>query len=61
MLPNYDTNSTFYKNFYYRGSSFDTEYISLGKFVYYSIMNVVGFTFVNIVNLQNVRKNPFLD
>ena len=24
-------------------------------------MNIIGTTFINVVNLQNVRKNPFLD
>jgi hypothetical protein len=24
-------------------------------------MNIIGTSFINVVNLQNVRKNPFLD
>ena len=57
-----DTKSEWYGAWYFRGGSiFNSEYLSIGKFGYYLIMNLVGFTFVNIVTLQNVRHNPTLD
>ena len=52
----------FVKEFYFRGDEiYNSWYISWGKFGFYWIMNLLGFTFVNIVNLQNVRKCPILD
>ena len=33
----------------------------MAKLVYFWAMLPLGFTFVNVVNLQNERKNPFLD
>ena len=59
-FPDWNTKSKFVEEFYFRGIYF-TKYVSIGKFVYYYIMNAVGFIFVNIVNLQNERKNPILD
>ena len=38
-----------------------SEYLPVGQLIYYWIMLPVGFTFVNLVNLRNERKNPFLD
>ena len=49
-FPDINTKSTFLEHFYYRGVYF-TKYVSIGKFVYYWLMNALGFVFVNIVNL----------
>jgi|APCry1669189768_1035252.scaffolds.fasta_scaffold80922_1 hypothetical protein len=46
---------------FYRGDTFYTTVIPVSQYVYYLIMNIIGTTFINVVNLQNVRKNPFLD
>jgi hypothetical protein len=59
-IGDYNTDSKFVESWYYRGV-YDTEYISFGKLAYYWIMNLVGFVFVNIVNLRNERKCPILD
>lgn len=56
----YFTNCPFFENFYYRGMVY-SEYIPFGQLIYYWIMLPIGFTFVNLVNLRNERKNPFLD
>ena len=56
----FNTNSDFVEKFYFRIVYF-TKYISLQKFVFYSVMNVIGTTFVGLITLQNKRKNPFLD
>jgi hypothetical protein len=47
---NYDTNMPSVENLYYRFTYF-SEYISINKFLYFWLMNLIGFTFVNIVNL----------
>jgi len=61
-LGSVDTHSEIVRSFYFRGQGvYDTTYISLAKLVYYWLMNVAGYTFVNIVTLQNERKNPFHD
>lgn len=39
----------------------NTTYVSVGSLVFYLVMNGVGFAFVEIVNLQNERGNPFID
>lgn len=60
-IPDYDTKSNSFAQFYYRGDTFYTTVIPVSTYVYYLIMNIIGTTFINVVNLQNVRKNPFLD
>ena len=61
-IGSYDTDSQFIENWYFRGENvYNSIYLSGSKFVYYWFMNLVGYTFVNIVNLQNVRKCPILD
>lgn len=59
-IADFNTESTLFENFYFRGMVF-SEYLPTGQLFYYWIMLPVGFTFVNIVNLSNERKNPFLD
>ena len=62
FLGQYDTNSKFIEKWYFRGEDvYDTMYVSGAKFWYYWIMNLIGFTFVNVVNLQNERHCPILD
>jgi len=56
----WNTESTLVENIYYRGVYY-TKYLSGAKFLFHYVMQLIGFTFVNIVNLQNVRKNPILD
>jgi hypothetical protein len=48
-------------NFLYRGDTFFTSWVPWGSIIYYYVMLIIGFLFVNIVNLQNVRKDPTLD
>lgn len=37
-----------------------TQYIPLQQLAFYMIMLPLGFTFINLINLQNERKNVFL-
>jgi len=60
-IPDLNTHSKLFKKVTYRGDTFYSSYIPIGNLVYYLIMNVMGYTFVNLINLQNERKNPFLD
>ena len=56
----FNTKSTLFEQIYYRGVYY-TEYLSFSKFGFHYVMMLVGFTFVNIVTLQNSRKDPRLD
>jgi len=38
----------------------NTTYISFGTFLFFIGMYIIGFTFVEVVNLQNYRKDPFM-
>ena len=50
-LPSFDSEIGFIQNFYFRGTKvYDTDFVSVSKFVYFWAMNAIGFTFVNIVN-----------
>ena len=44
---------------FYRGDTFKSSYFPVSKLIFYLIMNIIGITFVNVVTLKNVRKNPF--
>jgi hypothetical protein len=59
ILPETDTGSDFFRMIYYR-LYVNTTYVSVGIFVFWIIMYIVGFAFVSVVNLQNVRPNPFI-
>ena len=60
QIPEYFTGSTRFENFFLR-QTFNTEYLSLGNWVFYMAVHFVGYAFVNIVNLNCERKNPFYD
>jgi hypothetical protein len=59
IWPNTDTASADFQSLYYR-YYVNTTYISFGVFLFFIVMYVVGFAFVNVVNLQNYRKDPFI-
>lgn len=58
-FPQTDTESESFKVFYYR-YWVNTTYISFGIFLFFIAMYIIGFTFVEVVNLQNYRKDPFM-
>ena len=47
-------------NFYFRNTYYST-YLPISKMLYYYIMNLLGFTYVNVVTLRYERYNPFAD
>jgi hypothetical protein len=53
-----DTESDLFDNLYYR-YYVHTKFLSIHQWIYYGFMLITGFMFINIVNLKNVRKNPF--
>ena len=61
FIPTYDTKSPFVRTFYFREGTYDSSQISLGKFVYYLLMNIVGSLYVTVVSLRNERASPFQD
>jgi len=50
MFPSYDTESSFVKEFYYR-YWVNTTYVSSGVFLFAIVMYIIGFAFVEVVNL----------
>ena len=61
MLISQFLDSSIYEYLFYRGDTFYTKYVPIGTLVAYTLMNIVGYAFVNIVTLKYVRNNPFLD
>jgi len=59
FFDSFNTESTLFDDLYYR-YYVHTKYLPIQQWVYYAIMLVTGFMFINIVNLKNSRKNPFL-
>eukprot|EP00347_Sterkiella_histriomuscorum_P019710 403340585 len=53
-----NTNMIYFDNIYYR-YYVHTKYLPLQQMAYYSLMMIMGFMFINLVNLTNSRKNPF--
>jgi hypothetical protein len=45
----------------YQRRTFFSEYLSVGNWMYYWLINILGSFFVNIVNLNNYRHNPTYD
>ncbi|CDW82951.1 UNKNOWN [Stylonychia lemnae] len=56
-LGDVDTQQVTFDNIYYR-YYVHTKYLPLQQLIYYSIMLITGFMFINISNLQNQRQNP---
>ncbi|CDW87216.1 UNKNOWN [Stylonychia lemnae] len=54
-----NTGVNFIDNIYYR-YYVHTKFLPLQQWAYYSIMLATGFMFINLVNLKNIRGNPFL-
>jgi hypothetical protein len=59
IWPSTDTGSEDFKSLYYR-YYVNTTYISFGVFLFFIVMYCVGFAFVEVVNLQNYRGDPFM-
>ena len=58
FIDEIDTGSTYFAKLYER-DTFYTTHFSFGKLFYWIVLNVVGFSFVVVVNLGNYRKDPF--
>ena len=55
--PSYDTQSEDFKNFTFM-KWVNTTYFATPQFVYYIVMHAVGFSYINLINLQ--RSSAFL-
>jgi hypothetical protein len=61
-LGSIDIQSKLFSLVYYRGDHvYNSEFFNFGKFLYFWVMMLVGYTFVNVVTLENVRGNPTFD
>ena len=61
MVPEIDTKCEFYRKFFYRGDrTFNTTFLPLGTLFFYWSMNVLGFVYVNVSNLNFSRRSAFL-
>ena len=38
----------------------ESAHLSIGMFLNFIIQTILGFSFINLVTLQNVKRNPFL-
>ena len=61
QIDDIDTRSALFEYLTFRGDKFFTKYLPVGTLAAYLSMNVIGFAFVNIVNMKNTRPNPFMD
>ena len=41
---------------YHRGDLYDTEYLAPSTFIYYVLMNTLGFLYVNVANMNYSRR-----
>ena len=51
FIYNQNIESNAFQNFFYRGDTFYTTVMPVGQYVYFLIMNIIGMTFINVVNL----------
>ena len=58
LIGEVDTQNQHYMEFYQRGP-FHTTYFSFGKLAFWIVLCIIGFSFVNVVNLGNTRSNVF--
>lgn len=49
--------SEVWRKLFKRGDLYDTEYLSLGNFIYYATMNTLGFLYVNVTNMNYSRRS----
>lgn len=59
LIPEVNFNSNFYRACFARGYTYDTTYFSFGKLFFYMSMNVLGFIFVNVSNMNCSRRSIF--
>lgn len=56
VIPNFDTGSTFFEQWYFR-DMVNTTWFPLAQAILYLIMIILGWAFINVVNMK--RSNPF--
>ena len=59
IFGTYDTESELFRQFYSRGSNYDTTVVSIANLVFYSLCNVYGFAYINASNMNCSRKSLF--
>ena len=57
LIPAIDTDSDSYRQIFKRGDTYDTTYFPIGNLIYYCIMNMSGFLYVNISNMNCSRES----
>ena len=59
LVPSFDTSSELFRTVFKRGDTYDTTYFALGNFIYYCLMNMTGYIYVNISNINMRRDSVF--
>jgi len=59
VIPDIDINSEFYRSLFSRGNTHDTTWLPLGNYIFYMLMNITGFIYINVSNLNFGRKSVF--
>ena len=55
----FNTDINIFGDVYYRYYVW-SNYLPISQIFFYLVANMVGFVFINVVNLANTRKNPFI-
>ena len=57
LIPSVDTGSEFLRKMFKRGDTYNTTYFSFGNIIFYIVMNIIGFLYVNLSNMNYSRKS----
>lgn len=57
LIPSINTGSDIFRMIFRRGDTYDTTYFALNNFVYYCMMNIIGYVYVNVSNMNFSRKS----
>ena len=58
-MEDINTYSQFYRKLFSRGKTHNTTWLSLSNYAFYMLMNMTGFVYVNVSNLNMTRESIF--
>ena len=59
VIPDIDIQSETYRSLFSRGNTHNTTWLPLGNYIFYVLMNITGFIYINVSNLNFGRKSVF--